>query len=805
MAMLAGVAICVLVAGPAYAFFPFGGFTEVNKTLRYMTWPLKYLDTNSDGDVGPGEGVRWLLEREKTTARQVRDAEGNLITEYTTTGWSESEQAILRQGFQVWEDVPTSYIAFNVAAAVSEPLIVRSPGDMDFVIGDSLTGIDFINYVAVEDPGEETLPTGVLGVTLLTLVLDDTPISIPGLPGVQVSGGQIVECDIVYNGAAFRERTVVIDTGGGSTTTQTLPATFDLLATHVHEVGHSIGLGHTPLNNFSEFLDDSANTGLLADLEQRVFWQRNSANMLVQVGVTPTMYPIYFATDLGGGKFMAGSADLAPDDIAGVSFLYPRGSQARFFRLAHEARSQTRVDFPSVPLPGAHIIAWSDADHNVGTRRVPMFSTMSGLYEHQIEFSGRFSLINLLKQHETGDGVTFDATYVITSNPINGITKPEGYKPGDFDSTRVLFGQRDFTFPTAFPSEVFNEMGNQFGIEQREQGTPLTYNALTGQIVSATSGKTLSTMLPGNKPMFGVRNDICWLNVVVAGMAPSAEIPRFLRGMRDGYLLNSPAGTALIDAYYRTAPPLARYLAAHPVALGYARSVFSGLEWVFRHAEMLLMATAGLLGLRVLLELRRWRAARTAAGLLVAAGLLLACGSAHALLARMTPEEMVKASDYIFVGTVEAAESYYLRENVIVTDVTIRTDDNVKGHLNKGGQIVLRQPGGRVGGIMRYVTDLPQFHEGEEVVVFMQAEKQRGPAGVVCGERGRLPVRTDALNGEKYVVFGETALGVSQTEKADAPENASAPKRMELEEFKAYLRGIDQKLRADEEAAENAE
>lgn len=806
MAMLAGVAVCLLMAGPAYAFFPFGGFTEVNKTLRYMTWPLKYLDTNGDGDVGPGEGVHWVLEREQTTVDQVRDEEGNLVAVYTTTGWSEAEQAILRQGFQVWEDVPTSYIAFQVVADISEPLVVRPVDNLDYVLGDFATGIDFINYVMVEDPGEETLPTGVLGVTLLTLVLDDMFLELPGTnASIQVSGGQIVECDIVYSGAAFRERTIEIDTGGGSTTIQTLPATYDLLATHVHEVGHSIGLGHTPLNNFSDFLDDSANTGLIADLEQRVFWQRNRSGLLVQVGVTPTMYPIYFATDLGEGKFMAGGADLAPDDIAGVSFLYPRGSQARFFRLAHEARSQTRVDFPSVPLPGAHIIAWSDADQNVGTRRVPMFSTMSGLYEHQAEFSGRFSLFNLLKQHETGDGVTFDATYVITSNPINGLTEPKGYTSGDFDSTRVLFGQRDFSFPTAYPSEVFNETGNLLGIEQREQGTPLTYNMLTGQIVSATSGKTLNTMLPGSKPMFGVRNDVCWLNVVVAGMAPSAGIPQFLRGLRDGYLLNSPVGTAFIDAYYRTAPPLARYLATHPVALGYARSIFSGMEWVFRHAEMLFMATAGLLGLSVVLQLRRWRAARTAASLFVVAGLLLAGGSADALLVKMSPEEMVKASDYIFVGTVEASESFYLKENVIVTDVTIRTDDNMKGHLNKGGQIVLRQPGGRVGAIMRYVTDLPQFREGEEVVVFMQTQKRRGPAAVVCGERGKLPVHTDALNGKKYVVFGETALGVSQTEKAGAPEKASAPQRMELEEFKTYLRGIDQKLKADEEAAANDE
>ncbi len=803
MAMLAVAAACAMLAGPAHAFFPFGGFTQVNQQLRFMTWPLDYLDTNGDGDVGPDEGVRWTFEGNITRETPALDDEGNLITVQVTTGWTETEQATLRRGFQVWEDVPTSYIGFYFTTPVTDPLFTRPAESGDYVIGEAITGIDFINYVAVQDPGEETLPDGVLGVTLFTLVLEDTFFTpAGGTQTIQVSGGQIVECDIVYNGAAHRERTIEVDTGGGNITTQTLPATYDLLATHVHEIGHSIGLAHTPLNNFSDFLDDRNNTGLLADLEQRVYAQRNSQGLLEEVGVTPTMYPIYFATDLGDGKFKAGGSDLAPDDMAGVSYLYPRGSQARYFRLDQEVRSQTRLDFPSVPLPGAHVTAWSDSDDNVGTRRVPMFSTIAGLYENQEEFSGNFDMINLLKQHETIKAVTFNATYVFTINPINGLYAPQGYAPSAFDSTHALFGPSPFEFMVAFPSEVFNETGNLFGLEQREQGTPLVFDTLKGQIVSATSGKTLSTMLPGTRPMFGAKNDVCWLNVVVAGVAPAGETPKFLRNMRDRFLLGTAVGTAMMDAYYRTAPPVARYLSTHPTALAYARGAFIGVEWVYTHAEMLLMMTAAFLGLGVGFESRRWRAVRTAAGVLVVAGLLMAGGSAHALLANMSPEEMVKASDYIFVGKVEAVESYYIKENVIVTDITIQTEDNVKGHLNKGGRVVLRQPGGRVGAVMRYVTDLPQFREGEEVVLFMQTAKRSGPA-VVCGERGKLQVRTDALNGEKYVVFGEgTRIASDAAEKDDSQKTAKG--RMDLGELKEYLRKIDQEQKA-EEAAKDAE
>ncbi len=792
-ATLAVAGACLFLAGPAHAFFPFGGFTEVNQQLRFMTWPLSYLDTDGDGNVGPGEGVRWTFEGEREW--EAFDEEGNRIT--FTTGWSREEQEILKRGFQVWQNIPTSYISFYFTNPVTEPLFTRPITSPDFVIGEEITGIDLINYIKVEDPGEETLPPGVLAVTLITVVLEDTIVEVPGLNyAFPVTGGQIIECDMVYNGAAHRERVVEIDAGDGTTTTQVLPATFDLLATHVHEVGHSIGLGHTPLNNLSEILDDSANTGLIAELEQPVFAQRNAAGQLERVGATPTMYPLYFATDLGDGKFKAGMADLAPDDIAGASFLYPRGSQARYFTVKEEVRSQTRLNFPSSPLPGAHVVAWSNVDNNIGTRRVPLFSTMAGLYENQALFGGKFEMINLLKQHETMAGVTFDATYVFTSNPLDGLSRPFGYTPEDFDSTRVLFGPNTFDFFTAFPSEVFREDGNLLGIEQREQGTPLTYDSVRGKVVSVNSGKTLSTMLPGTKPMFGARNDVCWLNVVVAGVAPTGQTPQFLRDVRDRMLLGSAVGTAVMDAYYRTAPPVARYLSTHPRAFEFARGAFGLWEWVYAHAEVLLMVSGALFALGVAAKLRRWRMLRNAAGGVLVASLLLAGGQAHALLAYMSDEQMVKTSDNVLVGSVESVESYYISEGVIVTDITIVTEDNVKGHLNKGGRVILRQPGGRVGPIVRHVTSLPQFREGEEVVLFLQMQKRTGPV-VVGGARGKLMIRTDALTGEKYVASGLALGGPADVEKDAGGKQAQ--QRITLDAFTEYLREIDRTQKAAEE------
>ena len=58
------------------------------------------------------------------------------------------------------------------------------------------------------------------------------------------------------------------------------------------------------------------------------------------IGATPTMYPGYFLTENSNGETTAGWVDLAPDDISGISWLYPReDGQDKFFSISQEART----------------------------------------------------------------------------------------------------------------------------------------------------------------------------------------------------------------------------------------------------------------------------------------------------------------------------------------------------------------------------------------------------------------------------------------------------------------------------------
>ena len=147
--------------------------------------------------------------------------------------------------------------------------------------------------------------------------------------------GEILEADIFFN-SAF----------DWSTAQAGDPARFDLESVAVHEVGHLLGLGHSALGE-SEPRSDGG---------RRV------------LGSGAVMFPISF------GRGVTHDRVLQPDDIAGVSDLYPAGS----FR-AQTGAVRGRVTRDGVGVRGAHVVAYSPE-----TGRVVSGFTLNGQGEFDI-------------------------------------------------------------------------------------------------------------------------------------------------------------------------------------------------------------------------------------------------------------------------------------------------------------------------------------------------------------------------------------------------------------------------------------
>ena len=140
---------------------------------------------------------------------------------------------------------------------------------------------------------------------------------------IDTQTGEIVESDIFFN-SAFAWSTAA----GGD------PNAFDLESVAVHEIGHFIGLGHSALGE----------TEIRPEGGRRV------------LASGAVMFPIAF----GRGNTL--DRELQPDDIAGVSDLYPTGG----FR-DRTGVARGRVERNGTGVLGAHVVAYNlDTGHLVG-------------------------------------------------------------------------------------------------------------------------------------------------------------------------------------------------------------------------------------------------------------------------------------------------------------------------------------------------------------------------------------------------------------------------------------------------------
>ena len=457
------VALAAGLAQQAGAFFPTGGYDTFG-LLRYAVWPLKDFDTNNNGVIESNEGLEFRIEG-------------------GPSGFNVNEIARVKAGFQVWADVPTAYVRFRFAGVVEDPILpgTTTPDYLPTVflqVTQAAPGETNVTPDATEFQVTE-LTDNLTSLTLTLFAITDVPITSGG-DIVTVPAGNVLDSDIIVNGNLVRAG--LFNTGVGA---------LDLKAIVTQAAGYLLGLGYTPLNNLNQSTTVSAIT---LPTETTALQMTGGDGIPRMIGATPTMFPAYFLTENSDSTIVAGWGDLAPDDISGISWLYPRtDGQERFFSVSQEARTHTRrgTGIPSSPIAGAHIVAWANVSNNEGDRRVPLFSSMSGLFEPAINANlvGGFDLLGLWKQLEVPGtpGDLFNTTYVLTMNPLNGggLEKqaPPGVSPDLVDSLQGVFPaslsvttRATTDYATNYPSEVFNEFGNIYGIENNPAGTALVWD-----------------------------------------------------------------------------------------------------------------------------------------------------------------------------------------------------------------------------------------------------------------------------------------------------------------------------------------
>ncbi|HDP33897.1 MAG TPA: hypothetical protein ENN29_02170 [Candidatus Hydrogenedentes bacterium] len=754
MRRLAVMAVLLLlvagIAGHAYGFFPRGGF-NINQQLRYATWQFKEFDSNENGVIEQGEGLEFRIEGGRR-------------------GFTLDEIEQVKAGFKTWQDVPTAYAAFRFVGVIEDPIVpgTGSPDFLPTVFMQVSEVAENDGYSQLDDPS--VIVTGMGGilpaVSLVLYTIDITAVPVGGNV-VIVSAGTILDCDIVVDASLHRAGVIEGTTFG----------TLDLQATITQQVGYLLGLSPTPLNNLDPLNTitlPGASDGL--PVEPVMIQMTGPDGIARMVGATPTMFPFYFMTQTASGDYVAGWRDLAPDDISGVSWLYPReDGLENFFSIQHEARTHVRrnTGIPPAPISGAHIVAWASIGDNDSGRRVPMFSTMTGLYQRytDIQLSGMFNLMGLWKQMELPgqEGVLFEPSYVVTMGALNGLgyerQAPPNVSADIFDSIQGAFPLSYSTivrpateFSTNYPSEVFNEDGNVYGVDNYPAGTPLIWSFEKNAVVSADTNKTIPRMLPRNRPMFGDPDMVCPMNIIEnpsGGTVPTdlGSLNNKLRDFRDNTLLNSALGTAVVELYYRAAPYVSYQLLRHDALLRAARGAVLLCLWIWQRIMMvLILGTLLTTVMYVMKKKNRMSPAGAAAALL--ALILCVAAVAGAGQVPVTTEKLVAGSTYIVSGRVLSAEGFQAQDGRIYTDVVFEVTDVAKGDVNRGSTLAFVVIGGRYGTLALAATGIPGFVEGEGAVLYLVDVPGYGlvPYG---GLRSKIPIHIDPETEEEEVVVGE--------------------------------------------------
>ena len=242
------------------------------------------------------------------------------------------------------------------------------------------------------------------------------------------SDGHISDCDIVMN-----ERLYTFSTATPANPNQVLGSgTYDIGEIATHEMGHCLGLDHSPIaGRFS------ASTGLQVS-------GFSSADFTYQA----TMYPY-------GSRTIQGRS-LSDDDIAGASFIYPNSTLAST-RGTISGRVLDGGTF--APVKGAHVVAVTTAAPDI-----PVVGVVSDVQAGGP--GGEFNIVGLAP-----------GNYYLRLEPLVGTSNPFTVGNTHFSS-----------FQTNFPPEYYDG-ASESGFDDPAARVPLTVSAgnVTGNITLFTN------------------------------------------------------------------------------------------------------------------------------------------------------------------------------------------------------------------------------------------------------------------------------------------------------------------------------
>ena len=122
--------------------------------------------------------------------------------------------------------------------------------------------------------------------------------------------------------------------------------------------------------------------------------------------------------------------------------------------------------------------------------------------------------------------------------------------------------------------------------------------------------------------------------------------------------------------------------------------------------------------------------------------------------------DIANRAQYVVVGRIISSESKWDDQKAFIfTYTTFSTDQYIKGD-GLGDEVTLRIVGGQVGDQILQVPDRPEFNEGQEVVLFLNAKNKYGFYNLSSLMNGVLRIQTDEITGKKILITPTTGIEI---------------------------------------------
>jgi hypothetical protein len=172
--------------------------------------------------------------------------------------------------------------------------------------------------------------------------------------------------------------------------------------------------------------------------------------------------------------------------------------------------------------------------------------------------------------------------------------------------------------------------------------------------------------------------------------------------------------------------------------------------------------------------------------LLILALMLAAPAMARAtVLLPIEFREMVNLSSTIVHGHVTDVHAEWIDgRRSLETFVTIDADEYYKG--NAGATVTIRVPGGQMGRFRTIFVGAPEFHQGDEVVLFLRS--YNGRTLIVGLSQGAFRVTADAAG--RRMVTTPVVMGMPGADPQPVVRGDAARRPMAIDAFRDLVKGV---------------